>query len=162
MASGASATNSAASLRFRSGSLVAQRTSIRTLRPTAHPASCKPCRNAARRACPSGSSAARFMTTPMRRARSGCCARAVSGHAAAPPRSVMNARRLMGAYPRPKGSADYSRSRSGWVSRIATKECAAAGAMMRSRPAGQPIYSARCLGGLPSKYVESEKGSGPP
>ena len=30
----------------------------------------------------------------MRRMRSGCCARAVSGHAAAPPRSVMNSRRF--------------------------------------------------------------------
>ena len=31
----------------------------------------------------------------MRRMRSGCCARAASGHAAAPPSSVMNSRRLM-------------------------------------------------------------------
>src|SRR5262245_52927851 len=31
---------------------------------------------------------------PMRRTRSVCCARAASGHAAAPPMSVMNARRL--------------------------------------------------------------------
>jgi hypothetical protein len=31
----------------------------------------------------------------MRRARSACCARAASGHAAAPPSSVMNARRPM-------------------------------------------------------------------
>ena len=30
------------------------------------------------------------MSTPMRRTRSPCCARAASGHAAAPPRSVMN------------------------------------------------------------------------
>ena len=29
----------------------------------------------------------------MRRTRSGCCARAASGHAAAPPSSVMNSRR---------------------------------------------------------------------
>ena len=36
------------------------------------------------------------MSTPMRRIRSPCCARAVSGHAAAaPPRSVMNARRFI-------------------------------------------------------------------
>src|SRR5215813_11127607 len=34
-------------------------------------------------------------STPMRRTRSACCARAASGHAAAaPPRSVMNSRRL--------------------------------------------------------------------
>jgi hypothetical protein len=38
------------------------------------------------------------MTTPMRRIRSRCCARAASGHAAAPPSSVMNARRFIG-YP---------------------------------------------------------------
>jgi uncharacterized protein YchJ len=34
------------------------------------------------------------MSTSMRRTRSLCCARAVSGHAAAPPMSVMNSRRL--------------------------------------------------------------------
>ena len=35
------------------------------------------------------------MSTPMRRIRSPCCARAASGHAAAaPPSSVMNARRF--------------------------------------------------------------------
>jgi Terminase small subunit len=36
------------------------------------------------------------VSTPMRRMRSGCCARAASGHAAAaPPRSAMKLRRLM-------------------------------------------------------------------
>jgi hypothetical protein len=35
----------------------------------------------------------------MRRIRSPCCARAESGHAAAPPRSVMNSRRLMTGLP---------------------------------------------------------------
>ena len=49
--SGVSATNSAACLRKLSGSPPPQRRSIRTLRPTAQPASCDPCRNAARRAC---------------------------------------------------------------------------------------------------------------
>jgi hypothetical protein len=34
------------------------------------------------------------ITTPMRRMRSVCCARAASGHAAAPPSSVMNERRF--------------------------------------------------------------------
>jgi hypothetical protein len=34
------------------------------------------------------------MSTPIRRMRSGCCARAASGHAAAPPSSVMSARRF--------------------------------------------------------------------
>ena len=43
-----------------------------------------------------GSSAAKLMSTPMRRMRSRCCARAASGHAtAAPPISVMKSRRLM-------------------------------------------------------------------
>src|SRR6516225_2781529 len=58
-----------------------------------HPASCNPCANAIIRACPSGSSVARLMSTPMRRMRSPCCARAVSGHAAAPPSAVSNSRR---------------------------------------------------------------------
>ena len=31
----------------------------------------------------------------MRRIRSGCCARAANGHAAAPPSAAMNARRFM-------------------------------------------------------------------
>ncbi len=55
------------------------------------PNCCRPCRNASARAGPCGSSAARDMSTPMRRIRSGCCARAESGHDAdAPPSSVMN------------------------------------------------------------------------
>ena len=33
----------------------------------------------------------------MRRIRSACCARAASGHVAAPPRSVMNSRRRISA-----------------------------------------------------------------
>jgi hypothetical protein len=57
----------------------------------------QPLRNAARRACPSGPSAATLMSTPMRRMRAGCCARAAIGHAAVPPRRVMNSRRLMKA-----------------------------------------------------------------
>src|SRR6516165_9555948 len=75
--------------------------SICALWPTVQPASCKLCRKAARRACPSGSSAARFMSTPTRRIRSPCCARAAIGHAAAPPSSVINSRRLIVA---PRGS----------------------------------------------------------
>ena len=39
------------------------------------------------RACPSGLSAAYGISTPMRLIRSGCCARAASGHAAAAPPS---------------------------------------------------------------------------
>jgi hypothetical protein len=49
------------------------------------------------RACPSGSFAAVDISTPMRRMRSACCAPAASGHAAAPPKSVMNLRRLIGS-----------------------------------------------------------------
>ena len=40
------------------------------------------------------SSAAEGMSTPIRRTRSPCCARAAMGHAAAPPSSVMKARRF--------------------------------------------------------------------
>ena len=57
MTSGASAASSAACLRISAALLVAQRVSIRTLRLTAQPNSCNPCRNAARRACSSGSPA---------------------------------------------------------------------------------------------------------
>ena len=96
--SGVNASKSAASLRMRSGSrlLAPQRYATRTLRPTDQPSSCNPCRNAALRLCPSASSEARFMKIAMRRMRSGCCARAASGHVtAAPPRSVMNSRRFI-------------------------------------------------------------------
>ena len=50
----------------------------------------------------------------------GCCARAASGeHAAAPPSSVMNSRRLIGAYPTPKiMDLQYNRS---LVKCVATK-----------------------------------------
>jgi hypothetical protein len=94
MTSGASATNSAACLRMSSGLVVAQRVSIRTLRPSAQPNCCKACRNPAMRACDSESSAAEAMSTPMRRMRSGCSARATSGQLGTEPtRSVMNSRR---------------------------------------------------------------------
>jgi hypothetical protein len=53
-----------------------QRVSIRTLRPSVQPNCCSPCRNAAMRACPSGSFAAVDISTPICRTRSGCCARA--------------------------------------------------------------------------------------
>src|SRR5262245_64425395 len=52
--------------------------------------------NAARLAYDADSSAPVFMSTPIRRTRSPCCARAASGQAAAPPpTSVMNSRRLI-------------------------------------------------------------------
>src|SRR5262245_33203820 len=46
------------------------------------------------RACTSGSASASECKNTMRRMRSGACARAASGHAAAPPSKVMNSRRL--------------------------------------------------------------------
>src|SRR5262245_27800142 len=47
------------------------------------------------RNCPSTSSAVVFMSTPIRRTGFGCCARATSGDAAVPKRSVMKFRRCM-------------------------------------------------------------------
>src|SRR6516165_8282500 len=77
---------------------------MRILRPTVQPEVCSACSNAARRAADSGSSPARAPTTPMRLIRSGCCARAAIGHAAAaPPSRVMNAR-LLTRSPRPQGA----------------------------------------------------------
>ena len=73
-----------------------QRVSIRMFCPTIQPNWCSPDTNAAMRACPWGSSAASGMSTPMRRIRSDCCARAVSGHVApTPTSSVMNSRRRL-------------------------------------------------------------------
>ena len=58
---------------------------------------CNPCTNAAWRASASGSSAAAPVSTPMRRIRSPCCARAANGNiaAVAPPIALMNVRRSM-------------------------------------------------------------------
>jgi hypothetical protein len=56
---------------------------------------CSPCRNAALRSCTCGSLAAVAISTPTRRIRFRCCARAASGHAAAPPSSDMSARRFI-------------------------------------------------------------------
>ena len=84
MTSGLSATRSAAFLRRRAASPPLQRVSIRTFRPTSQPVLCSPCKNAASWACISGSSGVACISTPTSRTRS--CARAASGHAAAPPR----------------------------------------------------------------------------
>src|SRR5215510_12593504 len=46
-------------------------------------------------ACAFESLSRKPISTPIRRIRSGCCARPASGHAAAPPSSVMNSRRLV-------------------------------------------------------------------
>ena len=96
MTSGASATNSAAYFAHCVGIArgPADSRSARCGRRSS-PIAASPARNAAMRACASGSSAAALMSTPMRRIRSRCCARAASGHAAAaPPSSVMNSRRV--------------------------------------------------------------------
>jgi hypothetical protein len=53
----------------------------------------EPCRKAAFRLL--ASYAAKYMSTPMRRPGSPCCARAAIRHAAAPLRSVMNSRRFI-------------------------------------------------------------------
>ena len=95
MTSGVRATNSAAYLRMSSALPAPQRMSIFTLRPSDQPNCCSPCRKAAILALPCGSSAAKPISTPMRRIRSACCARAATDHAAAPPSRAMNSRRLM-------------------------------------------------------------------
>ena len=95
MTSGASADNSAAYLRVLLASPADRRYSIFTFRPSVQPNCCNTCRNAAMLACMSASSApAPPRSTPMRRTLSPCCARAASGHVAAPPMSVMNSRRF--------------------------------------------------------------------
>ena len=111
MTSGASATSSAAYLRVLPAS-VPQRVSMRALRPSVQPNCCSACTNAVLRACPSGSSAAKFMNTPMRRTRSACCARAARGQrnegaaAALAPISAMNSRRFIRT-PRRRVRAGY-------------------------------------------------------
>ena len=64
---------------------------------------------------------ARFVSTPMRRTRSLCCARAANGHAtAAPPRSLMKLRRCM--WP-PRLVSEPSTSRLGSELRNCRPEC---------------------------------------
>src|SRR5262245_20220651 len=83
-------TNSAASAGKRSLWPSAQRYSIATFRLSTKPTSLRPWRNAATLgAYPPDVSLLRNPITGM----AGCCARAASGHAAAPPKSVMNWRR---------------------------------------------------------------------
>jgi len=78
---------------MRSISPPVQRHSIETLRPSLQPSSASACRNAATRVCMIGSPSRVGMRAPIRRIGPSCCARAASGHAAAPPISVMNLRR---------------------------------------------------------------------
>src|SRR5262245_10984514 len=94
MTSGANATSSAAYLRVFPASPALQRYSNSTLTPAVQPNCFRVSASAATRAWPSGSPAGVTMSTPIRRIRSGCCARAAIGHTAAPPSSVMKSRRL--------------------------------------------------------------------
>ncbi len=98
MTSGCSSTSSLANVRMRPASPAAQRQSILTLLPSVQRDRLSPSLMALAWDCPSGSLSASTISTPIRLTRSGCCARATSGHAsaaAAPPRSVMNSRRFM-------------------------------------------------------------------
>src|SRR5499427_9006707 len=81
--SGFDATSSAAYLRNSSVLPAPQRVSTCTLPPSCQPNCCSACTNAASQAWPCSASV--FISTPMRRIRSGCCARAGSGNAAADP-----------------------------------------------------------------------------
>src|SRR5262245_28122843 len=67
---------------------------MRTLRPPDRPSIARPCSTAPAPAAVSGSFSAAGISTPIRRIRSPCRARAVNGNATAPPMSVMNSRRL--------------------------------------------------------------------
>jgi hypothetical protein len=86
-------TNSAAISAKRSLRPSAQRYSIATVRPSIHPCSRMRWTNAAVQVlwadCESEPK------NPMVRSLSGCCARAASDHAAAPPSSVMSSRRFI-------------------------------------------------------------------
>ena len=106
MTSGVSANNSSAYLRISSEFPAAgQRVSMRTLRPSVQPSCCSPCWKAAMRACPCALFATAPMSTPTFRMRSGCCARATSGHVAtAPPSTAMTSRRFIRS-PRRRGRA---------------------------------------------------------
>jgi hypothetical protein len=88
--SGCRPTNSCASARIRLVSSPPQRRSIRTLRPSVQPKSASACVNAEMRSFATGSFSSSPMSTPIRRMRSGCWARAVSGHVAALPSPTMN------------------------------------------------------------------------
>jgi hypothetical protein len=105
--SGESATNSFTNLRMRSASAAVHRVSIRTLRPSIQPSCCNPCEKARKRGIPSRSSSlVPPISTPIRRIRSVCCARAATGHVAAPLMRVMNSSHG----PLPADDADSSRT----------------------------------------------------
>jgi len=91
---GSNATSSLARAFIASTEPPAHRFSIRTLRPSVHPNACSPWTSAALFRSPSESPATSDRNMATRGRRAGCCARAASGHAAAPPSSVMKSRRL--------------------------------------------------------------------
>jgi hypothetical protein len=99
MMSGCRPTNSCANACIRLMSLPPHLTSIRTLRPTVQPKSASACVNAGMKGFPTGSFSTNDMSTPIRRTRSGCCALATTGHAAAPS-PAMNSRRRIRDLPR--------------------------------------------------------------
>jgi hypothetical protein len=94
-------TSSVASSGKRSERPSADRYSMIRFRPSICPSSRNACRNASKFAAFKGRDV--VSSRPMRWTRSGCCARAASGHAMTEPlRSVMNSRRFIGS---PRGSA---------------------------------------------------------
>ena len=92
MTSTLSRTNSAAISANRSKRPSAQRYSIAMVRPSFHPSSCNRCTKAATHSLPPESVV--WPRNPMVGGFPACCARAASGHAAAPPSSAMNSRRF--------------------------------------------------------------------
>jgi hypothetical protein len=96
-------TNSAANSGSRSYLSSAQRYTIATFSPSTKPVSFRPRWNARRRSAnTSGDALLRNPTTGI----AGCCARAASGHAAAPPSSVMKSRRFTAQYSRASDGND--------------------------------------------------------
>ena len=95
MTSGVSATNSAAYVRARSTLFSHQRMSMRVLTPSLQPLCCSAFLKAAIPASATRLLDPQYVSTPIRRIGPDCCALAASGHAAAPPSSVMNSRRFI-------------------------------------------------------------------
>src|SRR6516165_6127819 len=73
---------------------------MRTLLPSVQPNSLSPCRNVATYRCPAGWFSDKWMSTPIRRTRSRCCARNTAGHSTTLPSPAMNSRRLISALQR--------------------------------------------------------------
>src|SRR5262249_19482474 len=93
--SGVRLVNSARAARTLSAFAAGKRTSMWILRPSSQPSFWSACQSAATGAWAARSSSASPISTPPRRIRSGCCARAVSGQVAAALPSIMNSRRLI-------------------------------------------------------------------